>query len=466
MKLTFYGGAMQVTGSMFLLELSDGYKVLIDCGTDMAKSRFGEEQELFPFDPSSIDLVVLTHAHIDHSGKIPLLYKEGYNGQVLCTTPTAALSEILLHDASGLRKQQVRKKWNPKKKKLKEFVPQDTYFERDVETAMDRFVSIEFNREFPIKEGASITLIPAGHLLGAAFVVVKSIEDGKETSIGFSGDIGRKNYPLLPNPATLPPVDYLVSESTYGGRVHINEGVPEEVLEKIIVETCVDKAGRLIIPAFSVGRTQSLLYTLHRLATECKFPSIKVFADSPMAEQSTMVYQQHVSWLNESARDFNAKNSTLFDFDNLVYTSTNKESRAISDYRQPCIIIASSGMLTGGRMNTHVQKNINNPYCSIMFVGYCAEGTPGHQLRNNNSLKVNGREIPVAANVFHTDIFSGHGDRNDLMDFVKQQDASKLKKVFLVHGEAEGLFAFKNALVKEGYEQVVIPEKGQSFTLD
>ncbi|MFN6947308.1 MAG: MBL fold metallo-hydrolase RNA specificity domain-containing protein, partial [Cytophagaceae bacterium] len=306
--------------------------------------------------------------------------------------------------------------------------------------------------------------IPAGHLLGAANIIVHAVENGVEKSIAFTGDLGRNDYPLLVDPQGIPNVDYLVCESTYGNRNHTDEGNPEDLLEDIIARTCVDKPGRLIIPAFSVGRTQSLLFTLNKLSIERRLPSIRVFADSPMAEQSTLIYQNHVGYMNEDARKFSEVNEGLFDFDNLICTSGHAESKAISNYNQPSIIIASSGMLTGGRMNYHIRKNMGNPYCSIMFIGYCAEGTPGHQLTQNKTLRVQGRDIPVDAKILHTDIYSGHADCRDLTRFIKGINKTQLKKIFLVHGDYESMKGLSQILHTDGYA-VEIPEKGQQYVL-
>lgn len=464
MKLTFWGAARQVTGSMFLLELQNDYKILIDCGADLSRSR--HDAPLFPCDPREIDLVLLTHAHLDHSGNIPNLLINGYRGQVLCTSATCALAEIILRDSAMIHTKNLRKKANRKRSKDKEFREfRNAYLEHHVEEAANQFVTIAFNQRFEVSKDVFVTFIPAGHLLGAANILLEVNEGGVWKKIAFSGDIGRKNYPLLQDPETLPEVDYLVCETTYGVRAHSDGGNAEELLREIIQKACVDIPGRLIVPAFSVGRTQSFLYTLNKLAAEKKLPSIKVFADSPMAEQSTKVYEDYLPLLNEEAREFHATHRSLFDFDNLTVIRTAKESRQASNHTEPSIVIASSGMVSGGRIEDHIKKNLSNPYCTILMIGYAAEGTAGYQLLHDKTVTIKGRNLPVMASIIRTDVFSGHGDKDDLLDFVKSQPKEKLKKIFLVHGEYESMIGFKKTLEEEGYRNIEMPKKGESYNL-
>jgi metallo-beta-lactamase family protein len=458
MNLSFWGAARQVTGSMYVLKLADGYTILIDCGTDLSNRELNGE---FPFNPSEIDLVLLTHAHIDHSGNLPLLTNEGYRGQVLGTAATLDLTQLLLRDCASINTKRLKEK--SERRKALEDEP-GVFLEKQVEEAAERFVSIPFNERFEVREGCHITFIPTGHLLGAANIFVEVQESGITKTLLFSGDIGRKNYPILEDPYPAPQADYLICETTYGNRVHINDTrKAEEILEKIIIQACVDMPGRLIIPAFSVGRTQSILYTLNKLAKAGRLPALKTFADSPMAEESSRIYEQHPSLLNPEAAEIFRKHESLFDFDNLVHVENFKESKMISNYHEPCIIISSSGMLSGGRMTYHIRKNINNPYCTILMVGYSAEGTPGHDLmKGTRTITIKGKSIPVEANIIKTDVFSGHGDKNDLVEFVKAQ--KNLKKIFLVHGEESSMLDFKDTLHAEGFADVELPKKGQSYT--
>ncbi len=475
MKLTFWGASRQVTGSMYLLELDDEYKILIDCGTNMEReidySLPLENKAFFPFEASQVNLVLLTHAHIDHSGNIPMLYREGYEGQVLCTSPTADLTSLLLHDSANLNLRKIKQAEGDSKKKKKKMdrllTKGDLYLQKDVEEAMTNFVTIAFNQRFRVSDTAWVTFIPAGHLLGAAHIILEVKEEGKIKKICFSGDIGRKNYPLHIDPSNeVPEVDYLLCETTYGARLHEDKASPEDALADVIQRTCIDIPGRLIIPAFSVGRTQALLYTLNRLYTERGFQPIKVFSDSPLAYASTRVYQKNLSQLNKEARDYQAETDSLFDFENLTYIQSEKSSKTISNYGEPCIIISASGMISGGRVEQHIAANINNTYCTILLVGYASEGTLGWRLMNGQkTIRIKDTEHQVLAKVEKIDVFSGHGDQADLISFVKKQPKDKLKKVFLIHGELESMEVFKGVIEKEGYSGVEIPEYGQTFDL-
>ncbi len=476
MKLTFWGAARQVTGSMYLLELDDDYRILIDCGSDLDRPRNQAPPDLkpvsagfFPFEASSLNLVLLTHAHIDHSGNLPNLYREGYEGQILCTEPTFALTELLLRDAASLNKKRIAELNNSKKQKVKDKqskLQKDLFLEKQVHESMENVVPIAFNRKFRISDTADVTFVPAGHLLGAAHIIINVFENGEKKSICFSGDIGRKDYPLLVDPASVPPVDYLICESTYGNRLHEHHMTPEDALADVIQRTCIDIPGRLIIPSFSVGRTQALLYTLNRLYTERGFPPIKVFSDSPLAFESSKVYLKNIKLLSKEAREFYEENEALFDFVNFEFLDSSKASKAVSNYGEPCIIVSSSGMVQGGRVEYHVATNISNPYCTILIIGYCAEGTLGWRLLNGQpTLGIKGKEYPVNAIIEKIDVFSGHGDRADLMKFVEMQSPEKLKKLFLVHGEESSMVSFKETLAEAGYNQVEIPRKGDSYQL-
>ena len=473
MKLHFLGAARQVTGSMYLLELED-YQVLIDCGTDMERdidyNEPLENKSFFPFDASLVNLVVLTHAHIDQSGNIPMLYREGFEGQVLCTSPTAELAELLLIDSAHLHLRKLKAAQGESRKKNKQMdrllKRGDLYLEKDVENAVDNFVTLAFNKKFTIIPGLELTFIPAGHLLGAAHAYFSIKEHGETKTICFSGDLGRKNYPLHIDPQPVPQADYLICETTYGNRIHEDKEEAIDALARIIQETCIDKPGRLIIPAFSVGRTQAVLFTLNRLIEERNFPAVRVFTDSPMGRGSTKIYAKYVSYLNPEARAFQKEYDDLFDFENLKFLQTDKESKAIKNYNEPCIIISSSGMISGGRVEQHIADNISNSYCTILLIGYAADGTLGRELlAGTNLIRVRDREYRVNATIRKIDVFSGHADKNGLLDFVKNQNSSTLKKIFLSHGEEESMLEFREDLNQLGYKDVVLPTKNESFQL-
>lgn len=463
MKLTIHGAARQVTGSMHLLEVGQ-YKILIDCGLDYEKDRSIQSNEDFPFDPAAIDLVVLTHAHIDHSGNIPTLVRLGYNGQILCTPPTADLTELLLLDSVNIFMSKAQKGRKHGKGKFNTNA-QPLYLQKHVMDAVDRFVTIGFNKPFRVTGDIELTFIPVGHLLGAAAAVFKINDDAVEKTIAFTGDIGRKNYPVLDDPQPLPPVNFLVTEATYGGRLHTKDKSVEDTLVEIIDTCCVKEQGRLIIPAFSIGRTQSLVYSLNKIFSSGLLPPVKVFVDSPMATRATEIFRKHHNLVNAEAQDFYKDQGDEFEFDNLTYVETLQDSRQVSNYYEPCIIISSAGMLEGGRIQDHLFYNIQNFYCTILFIGYCAKGTLGHRLlRGDSIVHIKDRDLAVYATIKQTDVLSAHGDHDDLMNNVRSQDKTKLKNIFLVHGEDSSMQALADSLEGEVYT-VTIPEKGLTYTI-
>jgi metallo-beta-lactamase family protein len=451
MKLTFWGAARKVTGSMYILE-SLGYKILIDCGSDFSDRHKVLTGSLFPFETSDIDLVILTHAHVDHSGNIPALVRSGYRGQILCTAPTAELSELLFADSAHIQRVE---------KRSTNSAPSD-YSVKPV----DRFIPIAFNKNFEVNECITVRLIPVGHLLGAASAYIEIKEEGRVKSILFSGDIGRDDYPLLPNPIPSPQADYVLCETTYGNREHKESELAETIVKRIVKEACVDKPGRLIIPAFSLGRTQSLLYTLNKLSLKKELPPIKVFTDSALAAEGTRIYSKYPMLMNDEAQAIHKQDESLFDFENLDHVKTFKESKNISNYQQPCIILSSSGMITGGRIQHHIRQNLQNPFCTILLVGYAVAGTIGHDLlTGKKNIQFKKHSIPVAASIVYTDIFSGHTDKHGLLTFMGHQDKTKLKKIFLVHGEYQSMLDFSDTLVENGYSNIELPDYGESYEL-
>ena len=460
MNLTIWGAAQQVTGSMHLLQ-TEQYQILIDCGLDYERNSSQEQNEEFPFNPAEIDVVILTHAHIDHSGNLPTLIRMGFRGQILCTHATKDLAELLLLDSVSifLSKQRARTKG----KRRKSQGPNPLYLQKHVHETIDKMVEIAFNKPFQITERIAVEFIPIGHLLGAAAVVLRIVEAGIEKKIAFTGDIGRKNYPLLPDPQALPPVDFLVCESTYGGRFHSQGTSIEEILTETIQQACVKTPGRLIIPAFSIGRTQSLIYTLNRIFLKKGLTPIPIFVDSPLAQYATEVYRKHRNLLHPEAQAFYAHHGDEYEFENLTYTQNLKESKAITNFYEPCVIISSAGMLEGGRIQDHLYYNVQNLYCTLLFIGFCAPGTLGHKLlRGDSFVRIRDRELPVYATIEKTDLLSGHGDHADLMQVITQQ--KNLQKLFLVHGELSSMEELDQSASELGYE-TCIPKRGMQYTL-
>jgi len=470
MILTIWGAARQVTGSMHLLELQleDGvYKILIDCGLNHeAKSLLSNGN--FPFDPSSIDLVILTHAHIDHCGNLPTLVHQGFNGPIISTHSTADLSFLLMSDSVNIfmSKQNHEAGKSAKSKKREKNRP--LYLQKQVNECMDHFFELEPNKKFKVNESIQIELFPVGHLLGAVGALIEVKEKGKDEfkRIFFSGDVGRKGYPILEDPQSVPETDYMVCESTYGGRLHSRGTTLDEVLLNHIQKTCIDQPGKLIIPAFSVGRTQALVYSLNRIFSKYKVPKVRVFVDSPLGVQSTEIYRKHRDRLNPEAHEFYQKMGDEFEFDNLVYTEEVAESKRISTYMEPCVIISSAGMLEGGRIQEHLYHNISNFFCTILFIGYCAKGTLGRKLLDGmTNVRINQKDMDVYAKIASTDLLSAHADHEELIHFIKSAPLNRLKKVFLVHGELECMEALAEGLEKESIP-VVVPERGVSYELN
>lgn len=464
MELTVWGAAEQVTGSMHLLEI-ENYKILIDCGLDYEKDTYQEENQNFPFDPSTIDVVILTHAHIDHTGNLPTLVRMGFGGQVLCTPPTADLTELLLMDAVNIFFSKQKKTGRGRGRKQQSSGPPPLYLQKHVMDTVERFITIGFNKVFKFHKNASLTFIPVGHLLGAAAVILEINDGGTLKKIAFSGDVGRKNYPVLEDPKPLPEVDYMVLESTYGGKFHTTDTSLEDKLVQNIQDACIKYPGRLIIPAFSIGRTQALVFALNKIFSKGLLPRVQIFVDSPMANFATDIYRKHHELVNDEAKAFYKSRGDEFEFESLSYVTDKKESISISNYHEPCIIISSAGMLEGGRIQDHLFHNIQNYYCTILFIGFCAPGTLGNRLlRGDPIVRLRGRDLMVYATIKQTDLLSGHGDHNDLINTVSTQSADKLKKIFLVHGERKSMNLLKSAL-EELHYNAEVALKGNKYML-
>lgn len=467
MKLTFWGAAKQVTGSMHMLTLANGYNILIDCGMNYEQKReLNEDVFDFPFQPQDIDLVILTHAHIDHSGNLPALVNCGYQGKVICTPATAELTKYLLFDSAHIQLQEYKSRLGRARIQKRHLVPKPIYNERNVELLLDRMVTWNFNQPFRVNEEVSFELIEAGHLLGAASVVLSVTENGQTKRIGFTGDLGRSNAELIRKPQPMQQLDYLVTETTYGGRVHNTTDSAEDELMKHINETIIRLKGRLIIPAFSVGRTQSIVHVLNRLSKKGLLPPVKVFVDSPLAIKSSYVYQNHPELLNEDASTFLASYKSLFEFEELHWIDDYEEHEHIVNYTDSCIIVSAAGMVEGGRIQEHVKNNIQNPFSTILIAGYCAEGTLGHRLlQGQRSIGIKGREYHIYAAIKATDVFSSHPGKDEIMQYIEACHPKDLKKIFLVHGDEKNLEAMRSSLEQKGIVNVEVPDMTDAYTL-
>lgn len=456
MKLTFWGAARQVTGSMYLLQSDSGYNILIDCGLSYEKHQSLDENLIFPFNPSHIHTVILTHAHIDHSGNLPTLIRNGFTGNVICTEPTAALLRGLLDDSASIQALK-QKKSKGKSGRLYGF--------KEVKDTLDQVLTLPFYQSFDLNAEIRMTLYEAGHILGAASVLLEIKEKSGVKRIGFTGDLGPNNATLVVPPKPMPNLDFLVCESTYGNRLH-KDTEPEELLLKHIRETCVDQPGRLIIPAFSIGRTQSILFTLHKLFRSGRLPNIKIINDSPLAIEGSRIHEKYVDYLNEDARDFYRQHNTLLEFKGL-YTieDDDDEEDLISNHVHASVIVSSAGMMEGGRIQQHIANNLQNPFCRILVAGFCAPGTLGHDLlHHNGTLRIKNNVRNVYAMVKSTDVFSAHPDNKGLIQYIHETaEYGTLKNVFLVHGDEGSLADFKGSLDAINLAKITIPDRGYSF---
>ncbi|MCB9286062.1 MAG: MBL fold metallo-hydrolase [Lewinellaceae bacterium] len=467
MKIQFCGAAREVTGSAHLITLDDGFKILLDCGLYQGSSEdMSEFNEHWYFSPSEIGSLILSHAHIDHSGRIPKLVSDGFQGDIHCTFATRNLCAIMLLDSAKIQEMDV-KYYNKRQLRRghKDRLKEPLYTTRDVEMAWNLFDGHGYNRWFRIHEKVEVLFQDAGHILGSASVTLRINEKGRTTMLGFTGDVGRPGRPILRDPVPMPQVDYLICESTYGDRDH--EGAPNEMERflKIILHTCIEKQGKLIIPAFSVGRTQEIVYMLDQLESSGKLPRIPVYVDSPLAVNATMIFGSHPECFDNELNEYLLTDDDPFGFNSLSYLRLAEDSKKLNYSQEPCIIISSSGMMNAGRVKHHLFHNIEDARNTFLIVGYCAPGTPGGALRDGaKQLRVFGEEKLVKAEVEMMDSFSAHAGRHELADFIGNQ-RNKLKKLFLVHGTLDKQEAFRDLLLENGFQGIEIPELGQEFEL-
>ncbi|MFN8283679.1 MAG: MBL fold metallo-hydrolase [Chitinophagales bacterium] len=462
MKLQFCGAAQTVTGSCHLITLKNNFKILLDCGLYQGQEdTFENFNTKWLFKPDEINVLVLSHAHIDHSGRIPKLVKDGFHGQIICTSATRDLCTIMLSDSAHIQESDAK---YAAKKQGKNIQP--LYTDADVKNCMKQFVCVEYDNWFTINNDVKILFSEAGHILGSAAVTLKVNENNKETTFGFSGDVGRYNRPILKDPAPMPLLDYLVCESTYGGVKHAETPESDEHFLQIISDTIINKKGKVIVPAFSIGRTQEILYRLDKLYTQGKLENINVYVDSPLAINATDIFILHPECFDEEMHQFLIKDENPFGWKNMKYIKTTEESKALNKSAEPCMIIAASGMANAGRVKHHIANQIEKAENTILIVGYCADGTLGQQLiQKQQTIKIFGEEKKVAASIEVMSSMSAHADEPELLQFISNQDKTKLKRIFLVHGELKRQERFKTALLNEKFQSVEIPTLGTTFEL-
>ncbi len=465
MQIDFIGAAQTVTGSQHLLHIN-GKKILLECGLFQGRrSETYDKNKNFKFNPAEIDVLILSHAHIDHSGNIPNLVNKGFKGLIYATSATVDLCQIMLRDSAHLQERDIE--WvNKKKAKKGEELFEPLYTLENVEKAMKQFVGVQYDKTIDVFPGVRFTFQDAGHILGSAGVYLEIEESGNKFNLGFSGDIGRPDSPVIKSPDVLRDLDALIMESTYGNRLHSPAEEVEEELSSAI-NNVIQNKGKVIIPAFAVGRTQTIVYMLHKLFDQNRIPEIPIYVDSPLAVDATAVFRSHPECLDrETYRIFLQNGEDPFGFRRLTYIKKTDESKELNEKPGPMIIISASGMAEGGRILHHLAHNIGNPNNLILFVGYAAEHTLARRIMDGDE-KVNifGEEFDVKAKIKKMDYFSAHADQKELLDYVRLNSPDKLKNIFLVHGEEDMALPFREKLLQKGYKNIQFPASGDIINL-
>jgi metallo-beta-lactamase family protein len=461
MKLKFCGAAGTTTGSQHLLEVN-GRRILLDCGLYQgARAQAYEVNCRFPyFDPKTIDAVILSHAHIDHSGNLPNLTLKGFSGNIFTTDATRDLCQIMLADSARIQEGDID--WLNKHRKKNGMPPvTPIYTERDAELCLRQFVTVSYDRPLSVCDGVKVTFIDAGHILGSAQVLLEIDDraDGKHKRFLFSGDVGRGGNEVLRDPVPVRNVDFLLMESTYGGREHdAPPGVGDHFAE--IIRRAHGRGGKILIPAFAVERTQQLLFVLHDLFQRGEIPEILVYVDSPLAVSATEIYRLHPESFNEEVYQTLFERENPFGFEHLTLVRSVNGSKALNDIHGTVIIISASGMCEAGRILHHLKNNISDPKTTVLFVGYCAENTLGRRIRDGEKeVPILGERYKVRAKIETVDSFSGHADHSELLDYFNHTTGSK-QRVWLVHGEPEASAALRESLVKIHDAPVDVAEPG------
>ena len=464
MTIQFLGAAKEVTGSKHLITTQSGKRILLDCGmyqgkgmeTDAANRELG-------FDPKQIDYLILSHAHIDHSGLIPYIYRLGFRGDIISTPATRDLCAIMLQDTAYIQAQDIR--WyNKKMDRLHKPKVDSLYDINHAQQCMKLFISINYDRKYKLCDDVMVTLTNSGHMLGSAVISLEIKEDGEWKRIAYTGDLGRQHSHILCSPQLFPQCDYLICESTYGDRTHDDSLVSEDELLHVVEDTCVYKKGKLLIPSFSVGRTQEIVYVLNKLYNDGSLPKIKVYVDSPLSVNATHIFRMYTDALNEDVQDSMRFDDDPFGFSSLKYITDINESKALNNSNEPCIIISASGMLEAGRIKHHVANHISDPSTTILIVGYCTPTSLGARIQDPNLkwVSIFGFDHRIKAQISKIEGFSGHGDYQEMIDYFSRcQNKEAIRRTFIVHGETASQEAYKDHLYEAGFRNIEIPQKGE-----
>jgi metallo-beta-lactamase family protein len=464
MTLSFHGAARCVTGSKHLIKLKNGQQVLLDCGlfqgmgkdTDIMNRDFG-------FEPSEVTAMVLSHAHMDHSGLIPKLCKEGFTGKIYCTPATKQLTNVLLQDSAEIQEEDVR---FTNKRKAAQGLPylKPLYTVEDARACISQLAPVEYGSWFNVLENVQCMFTDAGHIIGSEVVNLKIVEDGKTTAITFSGDVGRYRDIILRSPEVFPQADVIIMESTYGDSLHTANFTTPDLLLEWIEKTCIQKKGNLIMPAFSVGRTQELLYAFNQLELENRLPALDYFVDSPLSMQATTIIKSFPKYFNQTIQKILETDNDPFAFKGLKFISTVEQSKQLNYKREPFVVISASGMAEAGRVKHHISNNIESDRNTILLTGYCEPNSLGGRLMaGQKEISIFGVRHQVHAEIGAIRSMSAHGDYEDLSQWLSCQDPRKVRKLFIVHGDYEVQQVFKQRLLKKNFFDVEIPAMHSEF---
>ena len=459
MKIAFHGAARTVTGSKHLLTLKNGKKYLLDCGMfqGLGKETDAMNRE-FGFDATSVTTMILSHAHVDHCGLIPKLVKDGFSGKIYCTPATKELTAVMLEDSAGIQESEIKYE---NKRRAHEGLPylKPLYDTTDALAAIDHFVAVDYDTWFTIDENIDVQYTDTGHIIGSAAVHLKIKEDGKVTRLTFSGDVGRYRDVILRSPAEFSQADFILIESTYGNSLHDDATTTPDQLLQWIEKACLQKKGKLIIPAFSVGRTQELLFALNQLELERRLPDLNYFVDSPLSVKATEIVRHYPQYFNKTIQKILLEDNDPFGFKGLKFIQSVDESKMLNFRDGPFVIISASGMADAGRVKHHISNNIENSRNTILLTGYCEPHSVGGKLMAGaKEINIFGIQHEVNAEIGAIRSMSAHGDYDDLCQFLACQDPGQVKRLFIVHGEYKVQLDFKDRLIRKGFVDVEVPE--------